>query len=102
MTEFLYEPGLSPLSEVLDLDQSEVEPCDRLWPGESSSESPPVIVGVKMDMGLLEPFLSGVRLRVLGWSSRVSSSEKSVDPSSWERFQSMLTFSNMVFLRARA
>ena len=26
ITEFLYEPGLSPLSEVLERDQSEVEP----------------------------------------------------------------------------
>ena len=60
----------------------------------------PDMVGVKMDMG--RPFLSGVLFRVLGWSSSVSSSEKSVEPSSCERFQSMLTFSNMVFLRARA
>ena len=35
-------------------------------------------------------------------SSSSSSSEKSVDPSSCERCQSMLTFSNMVFLRWRA
>ena len=43
---------------------------------------------------------SGVRVplsRLEDGSSRVSSSEKSVDPSSCEMCQSMLTFSNMVF-----
>ena len=30
MTELRYDPGLSPLSDVLDLDQSDVEPWDRL------------------------------------------------------------------------
>ena len=67
ITEFLYEPGLSPLSEVLDRDQSEVEPWLRLWPGLSSSESPAAAwVGVKMDIGRLLVFLSGVLFRVLG------------------------------------
>ena len=65
---------------MLDLDQSEVEPWDLLCPGDNSSDSP-VVVGVKIDIGL-DPFLSGVLFRVLGWSSSVSSSEKSVDPSS--------------------
>ena len=67
MTEFLYEPGLSPLSEAADRDQSELEPWLLLWPGLSSSESPAVPwVGVKMDMGRLLVFLSGVLFRVLG------------------------------------
>ena len=30
MTGLRYDPGLSPLSEVLERDQSEVEPCDLL------------------------------------------------------------------------
>ena len=30
MTGLRYEPGLSPLSLVLERDQSEVEPCDLL------------------------------------------------------------------------
>lgn len=84
---------------MLDRDQSEVLPCDLLWGGDCSVS--PDMLGVKIDIGLV-PFLSGVLVRVLGVSSRVSSSEKSVEPSSCERFQSMLTFSNIVFLRARA
>lgn len=35
-------------------------------------------------------------------STMVSSSERSVDPSSWERFHSMFTFSKRVFCRWRA
>ena len=101
---FLHEPGESPLSDVLDLDQSEVLPRDPLWSGESSLLVP-FMPGVWTDMGRVLPGpplpRSGVRARV-PVSSRVSSSEKSVEPSSWDRFQSMLTFSNMIFFRSRA
>jgi NAD-dependent DNA ligase len=51
--------------------------------------------------GVRVPF-SRVVVVVDEGSSRVSSSEKSVEPSSCEMCQSMLTFSNMVFLRCRA
>ena len=44
MTEFLYDPGESPLSEVLDRDQSELLPWERLLSGESSFS--PFIPGV--------------------------------------------------------
>ncbi len=51
--------------------------------------------------GVRVPFSRDVVVVVDG-SSRVSSSEKSVDPSSCEMCQSMFTFSNIVFLRWRA
>lgn len=50
--------------------------------------------------GVLDPFSLDV-VAVEG-SSRVSSSEKSVEPSSCEICQSMLTFSNIIFFRWRA
>ena len=96
IVEVLYDPGESPESEVFDLDQSEVVPGDRLFSGESSSAVP----GVYMEIGRF--FRSGVRFRVRGPSSRVSSSEKSVDPSSCWRLQSIFTFSNIVFCRFKA
>ena len=52
MIELRYEPGESPLSDVLfDLDQSELPPCpDRLFSGEVSFSFstllPPFITGV--------------------------------------------------------
>ena len=44
MMELRYEPGESPLSDVFDLDQSELLPCDRLFSGDSSFS--PFITGV--------------------------------------------------------
>ena len=51
MIELRYEPGESPLSDVLfDLDQSELLPCERLFSGEVSfsfsTMLPPFITGV--------------------------------------------------------
>ena len=53
MIELRYEPGESPLSDVLfDLDQSELLPCpERLFSGEVSS---------MMFSTLLPPFITGV------------------------------------------
>lgn len=61
------------------------------------------LFGDKLDTrsGVRVP-LRRVVVAVVDGSSKVSSSEKSVEPSSCEMCQSMLTFSNIVFLRWRA